>query len=167
MPEVKKIKLQASYIAYASRLLDKILPEMIDTDVVKTEKIPDSGIVDCLTATKYAADCLEAMSVSKLYSKVCQAFFLASRKNVQREEALAFFAAGEELKKSEAKVTDTLKQSFVDSSESVQKAKDVRNSWETLKDYFEAGLFEMKLRHEWYREIFRKDMSTGQTQENG
>jgi hypothetical protein len=169
MAEIKKIEVRASFIAHAAKLLEKVTPDMIDTDVAKPyeEALPDSGIVDCLTATKYASECLKAMSVCKLYSKVCQAMFLAARKETQRQEALAFFAAETELKKGEAKVTDTLKKSFVDMAEGVQKAKDIRNSWETLKDYFEAGLFEFKLRHEWYREIFKKDMSTGDMQEKG
>lgn len=169
MAEVKKIELRASFIAHASKLLDKVTPDMIDTDVTKKfdETVPSSGIVDGLTAAKYVEECLQAMSVCKLYSKVCQAFFFAARKEVQRQEALAFFASTEELKKGEAKITDTLKQSFVDMSEAVQKAKDVRNSWDVLKDYFESSLYEYKARQEWYREIFKKDINTGDMQERG
>lgn len=169
MTEVKKIELRASFIAHASKLLEKVTPDMIDTAVTKKfdETLPESGIVDGLTASKYVEECLQAMSICKLYSKVCQAFFLAARKEVQRQEALSFFASNDELGKGGAKVTDTLKKSFVDMADPVQHAKDIRNSWDVLKDFFESSLYEYKARQEWYREIFKKDMNTGDMRERG
>ena len=164
---MKKVPLKAVMIAHASALMGNVTPDMVDTEILQPFEhlIPDSGLLDAFNAQKIAVQVMEAMSVSKLYSKVCKAFFLAGRKEVQRQEALKFFEADEELKKGELKVTDSLKKAYVDKHEDVLKAKDVRNSWECLMDYFETSMYGFRDQLTWLRSIVKEDLGTGDMRE--
>lgn len=167
MTDVKKVEVKASFISYASQLIEKITPDMIDTEILKPFEnlVPDSGIVDCFSAGKYAEECLKAMSLCKLYAKVCQSFAIASSNKTKKLKALAFFAADGCLQQSGVKVTDKSKEASVDTDPLVVASRDVRGSWEVLTEYFENSLDEYRTKHVWYKEIFKKDMNSGDNQE--
>jgi hypothetical protein len=169
---VDKINLKTGMIPNASKLLAAVLPTQIDTDILKPyeDMLPKDGIIDANNAVKYATAALEAVSIAKLYARVCRAFFLAARKECQKQEAIIYFDAENILEKQgffagkddkAKKVTDGTRGVLVDSSESVLAAKDLRNSWEVLADYFDNSMFDFKDRHNWYKSIFEKDVQTG------
>ena len=169
--EKKTIDLKAGMIAWAGAFLEKVPPTKVDVEILSKydSMLPKDGIIDAFNAGKYATKALEAMSIAKLYAKVCKAFYLAAKKNVQKQEAMVYYDAEKRLeemgqpKGRGGMYTDTAKKMLVDQSDEVQGAKDVRNSWEVLASYFETSMFEYKDRHYWFKTIFEKDVRTGDT----
>ena len=166
--EKKCVQLKATFIAHANQLMEKITPDMVDCNILDQYEgiMPRSGVVDMFNANQIAMRLLEAQSTCKLYGKVCKSFFLAARLRVQKVEAMKLFEAQEKLSETDDKgkvkrPTDTVKNAYVDMAEETQKAKDIRNSWETLSEFFEVSVFEYKEKISWLKLIAERDMSTG------
>lgn len=164
------INLKVSMIPQARSLLSTVLPEMIDTDILKPYQdiLPKNGLIDVFNAIKYASVALEAMAISKLYSKVCKAFALAAESEAKKQKALVYFDAESRLTNmgqsggKGGSFTDSAKKAAVDCAEEVLKAKDIRDSWTVLADYFETSTYEFKDRHMFLKLIFEKDLKTGE-----